>query len=179
MLSRILRYLMLLALVVWLGGIIFFGAVMAPVLFNVLPSTELAGNVIAPSLKILHAIGLTAGVIFLVNFFLIPRRVAGNRFARLIPIFILVMLALTAISQFYVMPRMENLRPQMAGYTYATRLPDLERQSAAARHDFDSLHHWSTRIESTVLILGLFALAYFVDSDSVTTKNSKDHKGKG
>lgn len=164
MLSRILRYLMLLALVVWLGGIIFFGAVMAPVLFNVLPSTELAGNVIAPSLKILHAIGLTAGAIFVTNFFLTPGRVSRNRFARLVPIFVLVMLALTAISQFYVIPKMENLRPQMA--------------SADSRLEFDSLHHWSTRMESMVLILGLFALAYFVDSDSFTTKETKHHKGK-
>ena len=174
MLTRILRYLTLLAMVVWLGGIIFFGAVMAPVLFSVLPSTKLAGNVVAPALKILHAIGLTAGVIFLANFFLIPRRVPTNRFTRLVPILVLLMLVLTAISQFYVIPKMEGLRPQMAGYTYATPLPEREKQAQAARQEFDSLHHWSTRIESAVLILGLVGLAYFVDTDLF---HHKGHEG--
>lgn len=178
MLSRILRYLMLLALVVWLGGIIFFGAVMAPVLFSVLPNTELAGNVVAPSLKILHAIGLTAGVIFLANFFLNPRRLTANRFTRLVPILVLLMLALTAISQFYVIPKMERLRPQIAGNTYTSPLPDREKEAQAARQEFDSLHHWSTRLESAVLILGLVALFYFADADSFTANDSKDHRGK-
>ncbi|HEX5434805.1 MAG TPA: DUF4149 domain-containing protein, partial [Candidatus Angelobacter sp.] len=41
-----LRALMLLCLVVWLGGIIFFGFVLAPAVFAVLPTHELAGNVV-------------------------------------------------------------------------------------------------------------------------------------
>ena len=162
MLASVLRYLMLLALVIWLGGIIFFGAVMAPVLFSVLPGTELSGNVVAGSLKILHAVGLTAGVIFLTNFFLSPGRLRRNRFARVVPILVLLMLLLTGISQFYVIPKMERLRPEMAGYTYTSPLPDLQRRAAEARQEFDSLHRWSTRIESTVLMLGLVVLAYFV-----------------
>lgn len=179
MLARILRYLMLLAMVVWLGGIIFFGAVMAPVLFSVLPSTELTGNVIAPALKILHAIGLTAGVIFLANFFLTPDRVPTNRFTRLVPILVVLMLVLTAISQFYVIPKMEKLRPQMAGYTYATPLPDREKEAQAARKEFDSLHHWSTRIENTVLIFGLIALFYFVHADFVLHKANRFDSANG
>jgi hypothetical protein len=173
MLFRILRYLMLLAMVVWLGGIIFFGAVMAPVLFSVLPNTELAGNVVAPSLKILHAIGLTAGLIFLANFFLTPRHVPTNRFTRLVPIFVLLMLALTAISQFYVIPKMDKLRPQLAGNTYIT-----PSDREAARQEFDGLHHWSTRIESVVLVLGLVALFYFTDPDFAHHKGQEGSQRK-
>ena len=40
-----LRFLMLLSLVVWIGGLIFFAFVLAPTAFQVLPSTHIAGNV--------------------------------------------------------------------------------------------------------------------------------------
>ena len=83
---------------------------------------------------------------------------------------VLLMLVLTAVSQFYVIPKMEKLRPQMAGYPYATPLPDREKEAQAARQEFDSLHHWSTRIESTVLIFGLIALFYFAHPDFVHYK---------
>ena len=159
--AQVVRYLMLLALVVWLGGIIFFGAVMAPVLFSVLPSPELAASVIGPSLTILHAMGLTAGVVFLTAIFVVRKRISRSLFTRSVPVLVLLMVLLTAMSQFYVLPKMEKLRPQMAGYIYTTPLPDREKQAEAARQEFDSLHHWSTRIEGTVLILGLIALAYF------------------
>jgi uncharacterized membrane protein len=60
-----LRALMLLALIVWIGGIIFFAFVLAPTVFTVLPTHELAGNVVNPSLRSLHRIGLISGALFL------------------------------------------------------------------------------------------------------------------
>jgi len=45
-----LRFLMLLSLVVWLGGLIFFSFVVAPTLFSVLPTRHLAGSVVSRSL---------------------------------------------------------------------------------------------------------------------------------
>ena len=53
----ILRALILLALIAWIGGIIFFAFVLAPTVFRVLP-VALAGNVVSPSLGILHWIGI-------------------------------------------------------------------------------------------------------------------------
>jgi uncharacterized membrane protein len=44
-----LRYLMLLSLIVWLGGLIFFSFVVAPTVFSVLPTRHLAGNVVSRS----------------------------------------------------------------------------------------------------------------------------------
>src|SRR5258708_19846658 len=60
-----LRTLMHLALIVWLGGIVFFAAVLAPTVFRVLPTREMAGNVVNPSLNSLHWMGLSAGLVFL------------------------------------------------------------------------------------------------------------------
>ena len=49
-----LRFLMLLSLVVWIGGLIFFAFVLAPTAFSVLPTSHLAGNVVGRALGKLH-----------------------------------------------------------------------------------------------------------------------------
>ena len=66
-------------------------------------------------------------------------------------ILVLVMLMLTALSQFRIIPQMESLRIA-AGEINALAPSD------PVRLQFDSLHVWSTRIEGTVLVLGLFFL---------------------
>src|SRR5712692_5696176 len=94
-----LRYLMLLSLVVWLGGLIFFSFVVAPTAFSVLPSRHLAGSVVSRSLSALHWMGLASGVVFLVTSMLHARFSTGSPHplaAR--HVLILCMLALTAIS---------------------------------------------------------------------------------
>jgi hypothetical protein len=160
MFRSILRFVMLLALVVWLGGIIFFGAVMAPVLFRSLPS-NVAGDVVAPTLRALHWIGMVAGALLLLAFVALSAGLRKTAFTILVPVLILLMLLFTVVSQFYVIRQMDSLRPQMAGYTYVTPSPDWEKRAAEARHEFDSLHRWSTRIEGAVLMLGLIVLGCF------------------
>ena len=63
----LLRFFMLLALVIWIGGIIFFAAVVAPTLFKVLPTHQLAGAVVSRSLGILHWMGIVCGIVFLIT----------------------------------------------------------------------------------------------------------------
>ena len=65
----LVRFLMLLSLVVWVGGIVFFAFVLAPTVFHpgILPSRQLAGAVVSRSLGILHWMGLACGVVFLVT----------------------------------------------------------------------------------------------------------------
>jgi len=151
---------MLLALIVWIGGIIFFSFVEAPTLFMVLPTTRMAGDVVSASLGKLHWIGLIAGLAFLSSSLFYDQK----RFARLKPfalsnIFILLMLVLTAISQFGITPRMRTVRAQLEmvqtpGYDpyVAGSVP---RLIALYSGQFNRLHAWSTRVEGTVLFLGL------------------------
>ena len=61
----ILRFLIFLSLIVWIGGIVFLSFVEAPSAFAVLPSRHLAGTVVGRSLGILHWMGLFSGVVFL------------------------------------------------------------------------------------------------------------------
>jgi len=138
-----LRTAMLLALIVWIGGIIFFAFVLAPTLFTVLPSPQMAGDVVSPALSKLHCIGLVSGAVFLICCLLYDRiRYARFRLFTTANLLIVVMLILTAISQFSITPRMRELRSS-------------NMNSASAHAEFDSLHAWSTRLEGTVLVLGL------------------------
>ncbi len=146
-----LRFMLLLCLTIWIGALIFF-PVVAQTSFTVLPSTHLAGLVVRNTLIDLHWMGLAAGIIFLVCS-LIDNRVALGRphiFA-LSHILVVLMLALTAISQFAIIPRMDVLRISVGEIS---ALP----AGNPMRAEFDSLHAWSTRIEMTVLVLGLIVL---------------------
>ncbi|HJT54667.1 MAG TPA: DUF4149 domain-containing protein [Candidatus Angelobacter sp.] len=144
-----LRALMLLCLIVWIGGIIFFAFVLAPTVFTVLPSNELAGNVVNPSLKALHWMGVTAGIVFLVCSLLYNRmKHAQSRAFSASHILVLIMLLFTLTSQLSVIPRMQSLRSSMG-------VIDNVSPSDTRRIEFNRLHVWSTELESGVLLLGL------------------------
>jgi hypothetical protein len=148
----LLRYLMVLSLIVWIGGIIFFAAVVTRTAFSVLPTHHLAGNVVNRSLTSLHWMGLVSGVVFLASSLLYSRFSQGSANpSAWRHILICAMLTLTLISQFGVSPRMSTLRASLG---------DMDTVSPAdpARVEFDALHGWSTRLESGVLLLGLITV---------------------
>jgi len=144
-----LRYLMVLSLVVWLGGLIFFAFAVAPAAFAVLPTRHLAGNLVGRTIAILHWMGIISGLVFLASSLLYSQLTRGTAhvFAAR-NIVIVLMLTLTLISQFGIIPRMDTLRASIG--TIDSVPPD-----NPARMQFDALHVWSTRVESGVLLLGL------------------------
>jgi uncharacterized membrane protein len=153
-----LRYLMLLALIVWIGGIFFFAFVLAPTAFSVLPSKHLAGSVVASSLKSLHWIGIVSGGVFLISSLLYARwHVGASESLAPRSVLILVMILLTLVSQFGIIPRMDALRASLPDDIESVRPDD------PARVSFDSLHRTSTRVEGVVLLLGL-GLIYVISS---------------
>jgi uncharacterized membrane protein len=140
---------MLLSLIVWVGGLIFFAFVLAPTAFAVLPTTHLAGNVVGRALGKLHWIAIFSGIVFLISSLLYSRLVDGTPHAFAIRhILLCLMLALTLISQFGIIPRMDNLRASL-GEVSAAPIDNPDRVQ------FDALHAWSTRVEGAVLLLGL------------------------
>jgi uncharacterized membrane protein len=148
-----LRYLMLLSLVVWLGGLIFFSFVLAPTVFTVLPTRHLAGNVVSRSLTALHWMGIVSGIVFLVCSLIYARLTSGSAHPFAVRHVVLyLMLALTLISQFGISPKMATLRASMGEI-------DNMAPTDAARVQFEALHVWSTRLEGSVFFLGL-ALVY-------------------
>ena len=144
----LLRFLMLLGLIVWIGGIIFFAFVLAPTLFSVLPSTRMAGDVVSVSLAKLHWMGLISGVVFLICSLVYNwQKYVQARPFMASHIFVMLMLVLTMVSQFSITPRMRNLRAEMQAV-------DNLALNASPRLEFDRLHQWSTRLEGGVLFLG-------------------------
>ncbi len=147
-----LRFLMLLSLVVWIGGLIFFAFVVAPAAFAVLPTRHLAGNVVTRSINILHWMGIISGLLFLASSLLFNQLTRGAVHAvSARHLVIVLMLALTLISQFGIIPRMDTLRSSMGEI-------DSVPATNPARMQFDALHVWSTRLEGGVLLLGLVAV---------------------
>ena len=143
---------MLLSLVVWVGGIIFFAFVLAPAVFSVLPSRHLAGNVVNRALPALHWMGVVSGVVYVGTSLTYARLQTGStEFLAARHLAICAMIVLTLVSQFAVGGKMVALRNQMG-------VIDDVSQSDPRRLEFNRLHEWSTRLEGAVLVLGLAAL---------------------
>ena len=158
-----LRFLMLLSLVVWIGGLIFFAFVLAPTAFHVLPNTHLAGNVVGRALSKLHWIAIISGIVFLFTSLLYTyiTQGAAHIFA-LRNVLICLMLALTLLSEFWIIPRMDTLRASVGDFASVPL-------TNPARVQFDALHVWSTRVEGAVLLLGLVAI--FLTASALSTRN--------
>jgi len=146
-----LRFLTLLAISVWLGALTFF-PVVAAIAFAALPSAHLAGLVVRSSLVQLHWVGFVCGAVFLACSLICDRIMRGRAHAISLSNFLIaLMLALTAISQFRIIPRMETLRAAAGPISLlAPRDP--------IRIQFESLHLWSMRVEGTVIVLGIILL---------------------
>jgi len=147
----LIRFLMLLSLVVWVGGLIFFAFVLAPTVFHpgILPARQFAGNVVNRSLGIMHWMGLVCGIVFAATS-MIDARVAdgaAHPFA-LRNLLIYSMILLTLIAMFGIASRMAVLRNDMG---FIDNVPHDDPR----RVEFNRLHEWSTRVEGAVMLLGL------------------------
>lgn len=154
------RSLRLLALAVWLGAIVFFGAVVAPTAARTFGNTEQFADFIGGSLLRLHSIGLWCGVAILVALRLLASR------AYRMPVqagLALLMMVLTFVSNRAIILPMEHDRA-LAGGNISVML-----SGSPIREDFDARHAWSTRVEGAVLLCGLaLAVLVAVESDEKT-----------
>jgi len=151
-----LRFLMLLSLVVWLGGLIFLAFVEAPTVFSpgLLPTRHMAGSIVGRSLDALHYMAIVSGIVFLTSSMIYNRMTVGNtRPLAARHVLIALMLGLTVISQFVISPKMRAIRDEVG-------VIDTLPLDSPARVEFNRLHVWSEKFEQAVLLLGLAAL-YF------------------
>lgn len=141
-----LRYLYVLALVVWLGGMLILGAIVAPTTFEVLQTSagshgrELAGAVFGAALARFHHIAYGAATLLLLT--LGAMRVLGPRPANggLRAIIVLVMLAVALYSGIVVLRQIDAVQTAAGG------LPSLLPAGDERRVRFDALHVLSTRL---------------------------------
>jgi hypothetical protein len=143
-----LKFLMLLAITLWLGGIVFFTAIEAPTILHTISDRALGGAIISHSLFELHNFGIACGVIFLGCSMIYSRRSQGKiKAAAPEHLLVLLMLGCTLISQRAVLPAITLLRYAPANVGTAA--------------EFARLHAWSVSLEAATLLFGLIVL-YFL-----------------
>jgi len=105
------------------------------------------------SLARLHFAGIFLGLLFLVARLVRTRDFAS--FTTAAALCVVLMVVLTAASQFTVSNRMENLKKQMVS---VQNTPETDPR----RVEFNRLHHISVRYEGAVLFLGVAAMYLLV-----------------
>lgn len=158
------RVLRLLTMVVWVGGLVFFAFVLAPIAFHVLPSKHEAGTVVGATLRILNELGHACGFTFLFAT-IRPWLRAGTRRRRIFVtqmLLVVLMLAATMVVQVSIVPAMERDR-LAAGGDVDEAAPD-----NPDRLDFERLHPLSEKLEGSALFLGLAVVVMMGFEDSNT-----------
>jgi uncharacterized membrane protein len=159
--STVLRTIEFLGLSLWLGSDVFLSFVVAPGAFSVLASRDQAGAMVGFALGRMHIAGIVCGFVLL-----FARLVRTRTFASLAApaaLCVVLMIALTAISQYTVSARMAGLRTQM-GSIQATAVDN------PLRVEFDRLHQRSVMLESGVLVAGFAAMYLLVRELAATGK---------
>jgi hypothetical protein len=159
--KTLLRTLLYLALIVWLGAEIFFPVVAAITFTTLRPDTHTAGTIVGHLLRILHGMGLVSGIVALALLALAPAWNIYKPRAVLAPMILAVlMIVLTAFSQFAIIPAMERDRVAAGGAIDAVEATD------PSRIDFNKLHVRSERVEETILLLGVATVALVAWAES-------------
>ena len=148
--KTLLRTLLYLALIVWLGAEIFFPIVAAKSFGVLQGNTHTAGLIVGGLLTILHGMGLVSGMVALALLALAPAWAIYKPNSVLAPMALVIgMIGCTAYSQFGIVPAMERDRLAAGGAIDTTNPADPNTA------DFNRLHHRSEHLEEVVLVLGL------------------------
>jgi uncharacterized membrane protein len=162
----VLRFFMLLSMVIWVGGIIFFSFVVAPALFSILPTRHLSGLVVTRTLSSLHWIGVVCGGIFLICSTSLAYHASGGvQAAATRNLLVFAMMVATLYSQMGVSTKMAALRAEMGEID---KIPVTDPRRVAFNH----LHQWSTGLEVIVLVLGLATLYLIARNWAIPVMNS-------
>jgi uncharacterized membrane protein len=154
------RYVYLLALIIWLGGMVTLGAIVAPTLFGQLQNADpengraLAGLAFGTAIARFHYLAYAAGGAMVLA--LAAMRILGPK-----PIFfnsraavVLAMCAITIYSGLVVLGRIDEI--QAAVGILPSRLPAGDPN----RLEFDSLHVLATRLMQLNMVGGLILLFF-------------------
>jgi hypothetical protein len=172
--TTFIKQLRLLSLGLWLGAAIFFGAAVAPALFNVLRgaglanANELAGGVVTRLLSFINRGGFEIALFLFVTAFFVNR--GRTRLAQLAEVIsIAIMAIMTAVSHWIISARMLTLRTSMGTI-------DQIAPADVRRIEFDSLHRYSVMVMGVALVAGL--IAFLIASSSLRGPGSTVRKGR-
>ena len=149
-----LRTIEFLSLGLWLGADAFLSFVVAPGAFAILGSRDAAGLMAGFSLARLHFAGIFLGLIFLVAR-LARTQSFASFYTSAAALCVVLMVVLTAASEFTVSNRMQALKREMVS---VQNTPENDPR----RLEFNRLHHVSVGYETAVLLVGLAGMFLLV-----------------
>ena len=157
---RALRYLYLLALVIWLGGMVIAGLIVAPTTFGVLEASDpargrmFAGQVFGAVLGRFYLVSYATGVLMLL--ILTIQRVLGPRpksYGIRVGL-VGLMLGVMLYGGMVLAPQIDQLQVEVAGPIHL--LPETDHR----RVTFDRAHQLSTMLFSLSMLGGLILLGW-------------------
>lgn len=151
--TTLFRPIEFLSLSLWLGADAFLSFVVAPGAFAILGNRDAAGIMVGYSLARLHYAGIFLGLIFLAA--RLARTQNFGSFSRAAALCVVLMVLLTAASQFTVSNRMKALKKEMVS---VQNTPETDPR----RVEFNRLHQQSVAYEGAVLLLGLAGMFLLV-----------------
>ncbi len=137
----------LLALVCWLGGMFFFTAIIAPVVFKLLPTAE-AGKLVAGVFPRYYLLGYIAGAVGLALALYFTVKSEPRMWWSLTSLALAGALALTIYAGGIVRPQVDAIRTVV----------EEQNPDPARRAEFDRLHRLSVMLNGGVMLLNLAAL---------------------
>lgn len=145
----------ILILVLWLGAACFFSFAVAPSVFGVLPSRELAGSVVNRTLAIVNYSGFIIGLILLASSYISRQNV--NRLKLWLEQGVLLLLtAACAFGQFVIGAKLSDLRQTIGRPIDDVAIDD------PLRIQFNALHGYSVTILITAMIAAVIAFFLIV-----------------
>jgi hypothetical protein len=157
--NQITAFIEVLLVGVWLGSMIFFSFAVAPSAFAVLPTRELAGAMVTSTIGKIEVLGLVIGPLLILIQAASWRARRSSKLSKTLQvILILVMIAVAAVSRFWISPHMVSLRASMGGHIDDVPVGD------PLRVQFNDLHQYSVALMSTAMIAGLVVLFLTVRS---------------
>jgi uncharacterized membrane protein len=158
----VIRYLALAALVVWVGGMVILGLLVAPQTFRILQASNpvegrmLAGALFGAILRQFHLVAFACGAVLLVCLFVM--KFSGPPPHTFVPraALVVIMLALTLYSAVPVTRQLAQVQSQVSGPV--SQLPKEDPRRVL----FDRLHRTSTILMTINMGLGLVLLHWYV-----------------
>jgi hypothetical protein len=154
-----------LLIAIWLGAACFFSFAVAPSVFGILPSRELAGSVVSRTLMIVNFSGVAIGILLLLT--TLVKQLAIKSFWLWTERFLLLVLtAACAIGQFVIGFWLTVLRAQIGRPIDELSLED------PLRIQFNTLHQYSVWILATAMVASI--IVFFIISGKSSGNSNKD-----
>jgi uncharacterized membrane protein len=142
--SLVLKSLYLIALIVWVGEVVFFSFVVAPSLFKAFPAAD-AGRAVGVIFPRYYGIGYACGVVLLAASVALRGGAGSRLWWSVNSLLVALMLAATLYAGLAIQPRAAALRPQLHD----------ENAPQTAKDEFDRLHRLAVMLNSVVLLGGV------------------------